>query len=181
MFLKNIDIYHISPCWADAAKIRVKAKLSDDITEIMPYLNAELNSAIYNHHGPNLTLYNEFRLITLYPKEMTMIKALNPTDAHQVSDWLKNLINDIYERREQIEPVYERKRRPHPLQLYVWLPRTNCRLCGEYTCLAFATLVFSGQQKLKNCVPLFDKEKNDYREQREVLMELTAALGYEIA
>ncbi len=174
MLLKNVELTYVSPCLADPEKIRLKARLSDDIAGVMPYLNANVKGAIYNHDAPNLTLSREFRLITLYPREMTMIKALNTTDAWQVIDWLQELINDTYARREELEPDYTRKRRPHPLQLYSWLPRTNCRKCGEFSCLAFAVLLFSGDQHLERCEPLFG---DDYHEQREVLLELAQSLG----
>ena len=173
MFLKKVEITYISPCLADPGKIRLKAALSDDIREIMPYLNAVVKNAIYNHEAPYITLSKDFRLITLYPREMTMIKALNTTDAWQVIDWLQELLNELYNRREEIEPLYERKRRPHPLQLYSWLPHLNCKKCGEQGCLAFAVLLFSGQQELKRCEPLFSES---YREQRQVLLELAQAL-----
>lgn len=174
MLLKNVELTYVSPCLADPKKIRLKARFSDDITKVMPYLNATVKAAIYNHEAPNLTLSKEFRLITLYPQEMTMIKALNTTDAWQVIDWLQNLINDTYAHRKEIEPDYRRKRRPHPLQLYSWLPRLNCKKCGELACIAFAVLLFSGQQELKRCEPLFSEA---YREQREVLLELAQSLG----
>lgn len=177
MLLREAGITYVTPCLADPGKIRLTASLSDDITEVMPYLNAVVDDAIYNHEGKFITLYKEFRMITLYPQELTMIKAYNTTDAMQVIDWLQDLINDTYSRREEIEPDYEMKRRPHPLQLYEWLPRLNCGKCGMQNCLAFAAHVFSGQQDLKKCEPLFTEE---YREYREVLLEMAAALGYEV-
>lgn len=175
MLLHQVMITYVSPCLADPGKIRLKAKLSDDITGIMPYLNAVVKNATYNPNGPTFTLHREYRLITLYPRDMTMIKAQNTTDAQQVIAWLQDLINRTYARREEIEPIYETRQRPHPLQLYSWLPRTNCRQCGEYTCLAFAALLFCGQQRLDRCVTLNTPE---YREQRQVLLELATALGY---
>lgn len=174
MLLKDVELTYVSPCLADPQKIRLKARLSDDISEVMPYLNSVVKGAIYNHHAPNISFHKEFRLITLYPTEMTMIKALNTTDAWQVIEWLKELINKTHEKKDEIEPSYERKRRPHPLQLYTWLPATNCRECGELSCIAFAVLLFSGQQKLERCKPLFTEK---YREHKEVLMEMASALG----
>ncbi len=175
MLLKEVEITYVSPCLADPSKIRLKAELSDDVSEVMPYLNAVVKNAIYNHEAAHLTLFKEFRLITVYPKEMTMIKALNTTDAWQVIDWLQELINCTYEKLEEIEPDYRLKKRPHPLQLYSWLPKTNCRQCGWQTCLAFAAHLFIGQENLKKCKPLFTDE---YREQREVMLELASVLGY---
>ncbi len=176
VFLREVDVYHISPCFADNSKIRLKATLSDDIASVMPYLNSVVKNAIYNQHVPNLTLHKDFRMITLQSRELIMIKALNSTDAYQIIDWLKELINDTYEKKDEIEPIYIQKRRPHPLQLYGWLPKTNCRRCGEKTCLAFAAMVFAGFKSLKLCEMIFMEE---YLEHLEVLLELTAALGYD--
>lgn len=178
MYLNDIIIYHVSPCFAEAGKIRVKAKLTEDITEIMPYLNRVIRTVSYNPHAPNLTLFREFRMITLLPKEILLVKAVNTTDARQVLAWLKDLINDTVERMDEIEPFYETRKRPHPLQLYQWLPGSNCGQCGEKTCLAFAARLFAGQQKLEHCAPLFTSE---YSEQREVFLQLAAALGYNVA
>ena len=41
-----------------------------------------------------------------------------------------------------------------------------------YPCLAFAVLLFAGQQELERCKPLFSDG-----EQRQVLLELAQALG----
>ncbi len=178
MYLNNIDIYHTSPCFAEAGKIRVKARLSDDISEIMPYLNRVVKNAVYNTHAPNLTMFKEFRMITLEPRELILIKALNDTDARQVLTWLKDLINDTAERMDEIEPLYESKKRPHPLQLYSWLPRSNCGQCGEKTCIAFAALLSVGQQSIERCKPLFTE---DYKEQRDVMLNLAETLGHDIS
>lgn len=178
MHLKDIDIYHTSPCFAEAGKIRVKARLSDDISEIMPYINRVVKNANYNEHAPNLTMFKEFRMITLEPKELILIKALNDTDARQVLDWLKQMINDTAERKKEIEPLYASKKRPHPLQLYSWLPRINCEQCGEKSCLAFAALLSVGQQSLDLCQPLFTE---DYQELRSVMIGLVDALGHDIS
>jgi ArsR family metal-binding transcriptional regulator len=177
-FLNHIDIYHTSPCFAEAGKIRVKAKLSDDISELLPYLNRVIKNANYNAYAPNITLFKEFRMITIEPTNLILIKALNDTDARQILAWLKDLINDTAERRNEIEPLYESQKRPHPLQLYTWLPRTNCKQCGEKSCLAFAALLFVGQQSLENCSLLFTK---DYEEPRNVILKLVEALGHDMS
>ena len=178
MFLNHIDIYHISPCFAEAGKIRVKARLSDDVAEIMPYLNRLIKNANYNSYAPNVTMFKEFRMITLEPRELILIKALNESDARQVLNWLKDLINDVADRKDEIEPLYESGKRPHPLQLYTWLPRTNCGQCGEKSCIAFAALLSVGQQSLERCKLLFSE---DYKEQQEVMITLVEALGHDLS
>ena len=57
MLLKEVEITYVSPCLADPSKIRLKAELSDDVSEVMPYLNAVVKNAIYNHEAAHLTLF----------------------------------------------------------------------------------------------------------------------------
>lgn len=40
------------------------------------------------------------------------------------------------------------------MEIFQLLPRTNCRKCGEKTCLAFAGAVFLGDRKLHECPEL---------------------------
>ena len=50
------------------------------------------------------------------------------------------------------------KNRVAPLELYKFTPRTNCGQCGRKTCLAFATMVVTGQEEITACSHL-DAEK----------------------
>lgn len=176
MFLEKIEIVFIESCIVVANKVRVKAEFSSDISEVMPYLNTVIKNATYNSHAGNLTFTRDVRLITLYPRRVTIAKAANSTDAYQVFDWLKDLINDTWEKRAAIEPNYEVKSRPKPLEIYGWLPKTNCRECGEMTCLAFATKLLLGEQKISKCLPLFTEK---YRDLKEPMLEIVQALGYD--
>ena len=54
-----------------------------------------------------------------------------------------------------------------PMEVYQMLPKTNCKLCGETTCMAFAFKLVSRERKLEECVPLFKEEK--YAKNREKL------------
>lgn len=177
MFLKDIDIIFIEPCLATPNKIRFKAKFTNDVTEIMPYLNAIMPNATYNHNGPILSFVKGSRLFTLYPQELTVAKARNTTDAHDMLEWLKEFINDTYERCSSISPDYTLKSRPKPLEIYSWLPRTNCKECGEPTCLAFAAKLLLGEQRVEKCPPLFTEK---YADLKESMMHIAAALGYEL-
>jgi Domain of unknown function (DUF3786)/Putative Fe-S cluster len=46
---------------------------------------------------------------------------------------------------------------PHPknaMEIFLLLDKSNCRECGEKTCLAFAGAVFKGQKKIDRCPKL---------------------------
>jgi acetyl-CoA decarbonylase/synthase complex subunit gamma len=57
-----------------------------------------------------------------------------------------------------------------PLQIYRLLPGTNCRECGETTCMAFASALIERKKTYEDCMPLKEEK---YAEQREKLIELT--------
>jgi len=48
MLLRGFEIRQVLPCIANPEWIRVKAELTDDISEVLPYLNAILKGAVYN-------------------------------------------------------------------------------------------------------------------------------------
>ena len=167
--LREVKITTFLPCLADAEKVRVLAELSDDIRKVIPYLNAILPRAIYNPLTHTLTFQKDGRLITLYPHVITMAKVRDEEDAQATAHWLRDLINDTWQRRREITPCYERRAALQPLEVYPLLPRTSCHRCGEQTCLAFAVRLVQGEVGLEECPAL---TKVEYKEQAARLKEL---------
>lgn len=147
-------ITHVLDCIADLTKVRVIAEITGPVEELFPYLNAVMANAYYNPAGRTLSFQTEGRLVTVYPHVVTIAKALDEMDAQCILDWLANLMNETYSRRGQIVPSYERRAMPGPLDVYVALPRTNCKQCGEATCIAFACALLQGERRVGECVPL---------------------------
>ena len=87
-------------------------------------------------------------------------------------EYLVKLVNDVWERRAQIEPDTSTRENLQPLELYKLLPQTNCRLCGESSCFNFALKLAAGQVELRQCEPLH--EEGNYEEQRGQLEFLLA-------
>lgn len=177
MFVEQITIEHILPCLADPAKIRFKAALDRDASEIYPYLNTIIEGAIYNHEGRTLTIKKEGRLISLHPRQIAAGKVLDEKDAREIIEWLQGLINHCWENREKITPNFERRRKLVALDIYKLLPGTNCRACGELTCLAFAVKLGEEQTEAMKCAPLFAGE---HQEKRRLLLRLLKDAGYSV-
>lgn len=168
--LRTIEITHILDCIADPTKIRVVAELSDDVSEIMPYLNAVINKASYSHEAKILHFNLEHRMITLYPRVLTMAKADDETDAHRVMNWLKDLVNKCNRRRNEIEPSYEYRPALRPLDVYVLMPRENCGSCGEATCMAFAFRLLQGRGTIEECPRLSEERYGRHRQALSTLL-----------
>jgi|GEM_PF-144978 len=177
MFLERILLEKVEMCIADPDKIRVFANFSNNISKIMPYLNSILPGVTYNSDGPTITFMKGPMLITIYPNRIAAAKVNDEETAVVMLEWLRNIVNDTFENKEQIEPCYEQKVRLNPIELYKFLPRTNCKQCGQLTCLAFAVQVLSGENSIINCT---DLNKPDFKEKRLMLFDTLGAMGFEI-
>ena len=177
MFLKSYKIARVLPCLADPEKIRVIAEISDEIHEVFPYLNATLKGCIYNHPANTLTIKKDQKLITLHVLHITLAKIEDENEAEELLKWLKDLINETHEKRDQIEPNYSMAAELKALDLFKLLPGTNCKRCGEPTCLAFAVKLAGRDADITKCNPLFSEK---YQEKQKVLLELLHAAGFEI-
>jgi len=159
---------------ADAAKIRLIAHLSGDLTQVFPYLNAVMREASYNMHGPTFTFMDRHRMVSMYPRRIAVAKADEIADGWRVLEALRCRANETWARRAEIEPSCEMRERPPALEIYKRLPRTNCRACGEATCLAFAVKVWMGNVPVAQCSPVFGGER---AELRDALLEVCGGLG----
>ncbi|HDN74404.1 MAG TPA: acetyl-CoA decarbonylase/synthase complex subunit gamma, partial [Archaeoglobus sp.] len=63
-----------------------------------------------------------------------------------------------------------------PLEIYNYLPRTNCGECGYETCMSFAAHVIDRSAKITDCKPLVEEAEKDPKAKKnlEKLLELTA-------
>ncbi len=57
-----------------------------------------------------------------------------------------------------------------PLNLYKQLPQTNCKECGEQTCMAFAAGLIDRSKKVEECTPLIKEKK--YAKKLETLKSI---------
>ena len=174
-FLNSITLCYVAPCMADEKRIRLIGYFDRDISEMLPYINAVIKGASYNKGASTLTYGKERRLINLYNIKVTIAKADDIIDAWVVLDEVKKLVNDTFRCRDTIKPTYEEKVKVTALQIYGWLPKTNCRACGETTCLAFACRLLLGEQKISKCAPLTMESK--FAENKKIMQELAEALG----
>ena len=177
MLLQSYKITRILPCLADPEKIRVIAEVSGEIHEAFPYLNGVLKGCIYNHPALTLTIKKDGKLFTLHARHITLAKIEDEKEAEEILTWLEDLINETYEKREQIEPNYSMAAELKALDIYRLLPGTSCKKCGEMTCLAFAVKLVGRDIEITKCDPLFSEK---YQEKRKVLIELLQAAGQEI-
>jgi ArsR family metal-binding transcriptional regulator len=177
MLLHSHKITRILPCIADPEKIRVIAEVSDEIHEVFPYLNAIIKGCIYNHPALTLTIRNEEKLLTLHAKHVSMTLIEDEKEAQEILDWLKDLINDTYQKKDQIEPNYSSGDQLKPSDVQKLLPGTNCKECGFRSCLAFAFKLVDEKVEIVKCLPLFSDQ---FKDKRKVLLETLHNAGLKV-
>jgi ArsR family metal-binding transcriptional regulator len=124
-----------------------------------------------------LTIKKDGKLFTLHAHHITLAKIEDEKEAEEILIWLKSLINETYEHRDRIEPNFSKGAELKALDIYKLLPGTNCKKCGELTCLAFAVKLVGQEISIEKCVPLFSDE---LKGKRKVLLDLIHAAGYEV-
>lgn len=169
---------HRPACDLSAEWINAIGLLRDDISEVLPYLNATIKGCTYSPKAPALTFLKEGHRITLQPRQLAVSKCTDEQEARSLLDWLQQTINDLWERRESIEPNYHSVGELAAIDAYKLLPRTNCGECGEPTCMAFAAKLVMQETSIAACKPLFSGE---FEEKRQALIDELTTRGYEVA
>ena len=171
MLIEKYDLEVFTPpCEPGAERFSANAHLPNDIREVFPYLNATLRGAVYEPAVPSVSWRKAGHYVVFQPNQIGVSNVEDREAAIKEIKGIIALVNRTWERRDQIEPNYETRRRPTGLEVYKLLPRTNCKACGEASCFAFANKLAAGQVRLEACTPLF--EDPQYAQQREELAAL---------
>ncbi len=130
------------------------AHLEQDVGEVLPFLNAELGGFEYVEEPPSVTFRSQGKIITVHPKMIAVNALKDEAEADKILEWLKREINQAWEKRESIEPSYSSAPRPQVFEILKMLPRTNCKQCGQVTCMVFAAQAAEGGRGAEGCPEL---------------------------
>jgi ArsR family metal-binding transcriptional regulator len=178
MLLKDCSFETMLPeCNPMAETINAVAVLSEDIGEVLPYLASVIKVCAYDDDTKTLTFRHDGKGVALYPRRITVTKLLDREEAKRVLDELKALINSTYDNRHNIKPCYKKGGELKYLDVFKLLPGTNCKECGEPTCLAFATKVVQQEVNVASCLLLFSGR---FEDKKERLLEMLKTAGYDL-
>lgn len=161
----------VSPpeCLPNSVQVTADIQFDEDLTELLPYLNAELGPCVYEQDVPFLRFRKNEKLFAIYPKRIGIAGLRDEDEAKEVFEWLRNEINSVAQRKHQIQPSTRSLSELKPLDIFKLLPRTNCGECGRSTCMAFAAAVASGEGAPEQCPALADTQ---FAGQRSQLLRL---------
>lgn len=157
MLLEGYELELVnSACNPEAMAVHCHAHLDQDVSAALPYLNTVLGAFQYVNDPPTATFRSQGKLITVHGRKISITALKDRDEAVKIVEWLRREINDAWDRRGQIAPSYESLPQPQMIEILKLLPKTNCRQCGEPTCMVFATRVREGIKTGDDCPPLDD-------------------------
>jgi ArsR family metal-binding transcriptional regulator len=159
-------------CNFEVEKVGVVGRFREDLSPIMPYLNAIQPKALYHAAVPVLRFRFDGHPVALRPHKIAIGGFDDGDQAIEALAELQRLINETWERRDEITPSTAERKRLVAMDVYRLLPGTNCRECGEPTCFVFANKVAAGQLDVTDCRPLCnDPAYADHRARMMALVE----------
>ena len=174
MLLKSYtkEIFN-NECMPSAMSVQCFAHLDEDVGEALPYLNASLGGHTYTQDPPSVTFKVQGKLITVHSNKIAINALKDEEEATKIVEWLKREINAAWENRREIEPSYESEPLPKVFEILKLLPKTNCRECGQTTCMVFASMVAEGAKVAEDCPPLENsKSKKLYEYMKQFCFDL---------
>ncbi|MCX6025058.1 MAG: hypothetical protein NTY23_02155 [Chloroflexi bacterium] len=157
-FLESIALVRTLPCLAEPGKIIVVGSPSRSLADVIPYLAALPNVIVYNPQTLSLTLRRQPGLITLESERVSITQVVDAPEGMELLAALIEAINATWEHREELVAATGQRRAPRPLDIWRLLPQTNCRMCGEMTCLAFAFSLVHHRRGVGECEVLGSSE-----------------------
>jgi len=179
MYLEKIEVETILPCNLHPERIKVIAKTATDMTELLPYLVTALReqgkSVVYNKAAGTITLKKDLHIISIHAQKLAVTYLEDLEQGEEFFRYYQQIINEVAEKKEQIEPTMESNKPLTALDIYQYLPQTNCRRCGETTCLALAAKIAGQQVSLEKCGVLREAGS---KQKRADLIALLEGAGY---
>ncbi|MDR3569037.1 MAG: (Fe-S)-binding protein [Syntrophobacteraceae bacterium] len=147
-------------CGSETGAPDLVIHLDRDISEVIPYLNTVFEGFQYTKEPRSVSFrLGDGKLVVVHPRKICVSAPGDKSEGEKIIEGLLEKINDTWERRGEIEPRTGSAASPQVLEILRLLPRTNCGLCGEPTCMVFASQAAKGRKTPEECPPLEGGEK----------------------
>jgi len=171
MYLDEIQLTRTLPCLAEPGKLQIVGTPSRSLEEVIPYLATLPGVVTYNPERCTLTFRRRPGFLTLLADKVHITQVKDNEEGEELLRNLVEAINITWEKRAELMAVTRPSRTLRPLDIYALLPQTNCRQCGEATCMAFAARLFMRDRGVDEC-PLLNADPG-FEDRRAALDAIT--------
>jgi ArsR family metal-binding transcriptional regulator len=154
MYLESIVFTRALPCLAEPGKIIVVGKPARPLDDVLPFLATLPNIISYNPDARALTFRRAHGFLTVRSDQVSITQVRDTEEGLALLSALVDAINATWDHRAELVAVTAARRALRPLDIWTLLPQTNCKQCGEATCMAFAVALLQRQRDLSECPSL---------------------------
>jgi len=151
-------------CNTSFESVHCIAQLNEDISDVLPYLNAMLGGTEYYTDLPAVMFLHYGKIIKVGAREIAINALEDEQEAERILLWLKDQINEAWEKRNTITPKFTGRKKPQIIEILKLLPRTNCKKCGRATCMLFAAQMAEGGLDSEQCPELTEENRRKFNE-----------------
>jgi ArsR family metal-binding transcriptional regulator len=164
------EVRQLLPCIADSSKFRVIANMAPPPGGILKILEPLFPKGSYSDRTGGLITQKGEIITTIYGTGKVSIRMIkNESEAREVLESLRNIINEAI--AKGVVPAPREKIRVELMEIYKYLPQTNCGKCSEQSCYSFAIKLMAGEVTLDKCKLLKEPEYTGNQEHLQVLTE----------
>ena len=147
---------------------------------MMPYIAWLIPNSSYSKKNGWITFKKGARIITIHSDGfVAMTQTKDESEAMETLEEIEKIVEEAYRKKDEIDLSKPKEKiSVTVMDVYNYLPKTNCKECGEQTCMAFAVRLLNGELELKQCKPLFREKK--YAGIRGALISLLSAAGFDV-
>ena len=168
--LEVVELRQLLPCIADSTKFRIIARFEPPLGGALKLLEPLFSRARYSERIGALIIQKGNILITIYSTgNVTMTMIRSEAEARETLEDLKKTINEAIVKG--VTPVPREKIKVDHAEIYEYLPKTNCQICGEQSCYAFAIKLVGRETMLDKCTPLLEAKYITNLEHIKTLLE----------
>ncbi|HEY3363412.1 MAG TPA: (Fe-S)-binding protein [Methanosarcina sp.] len=164
------EIKKLMPCVADPSMSRIIANMTPPLGGVLKIIEPLFPRSRYLDRTHSLIIEKEEVIITVYGSGKVSVGMIkNESESREVLEELRNTLNKAIKRGAV--PIPKEKVRTKLMEIYKYLPQTNCGKCKEQDCYSFAVKLMAGEATLERCKLLKEPK---YASNKEHLQVLTA-------
>lgn len=168
-FIDNYEIKSIDNivCLPGTGILRLFMIANRSIKDLLPYINDYVPKSRF------LPKINWIRFpfkgypekkgnwnVAIKDKEIIVAKFNSNDEAKEIAKEVIEFLNHIYEIKDTLSPRFDGWSPPKVMDILKYLPKTNCKKCGCFSCMAFAKKLAEGEAELDQCPVLQNEPEN---------------------
>jgi ArsR family metal-binding transcriptional regulator len=152
--------------------VKAIVHMEDDLSWLLPYLNATQEGAHYYPKNPYIDFSWGWHKVVVEKDQVRIVPFEDEKAAREGAVKLVELLKEVESRRDEIVPDHTPYSPPRVMDILKLLPKKGgCAECGYQTCIAFATALVGGEALPDACAELRSRPElcEDFTKLKELI------------